>query len=79
MKTTVSLKYFVNDGFWKQLFASKSPLTPSNLISLTVLVTLKLFAQFKHKIRAILASCKKLLNFTLLGNCFFDLFTEVEI
>ena len=53
MKTRVSLKYFVNDCLWKHCFASNSPQTPSNLISLIILVTLSSFTQFEPKIRAI--------------------------
>ena len=53
MKTGVSLKYFVNDCIWKQFLGSKSPQTSSNLISFTILVTLKPSTQFLPKIRAI--------------------------
>ena len=72
-----SLKYFVNDCLWKQFFASNSPQTPSNLISLTILVTVRPFTQFILKLEQL--SRKKVLKFSLLGNCFSDLFTEVEI
>ena len=41
MKTRVVLKYFVNDCLCKHLFDFNSPQTPSNLISLTILVTLR--------------------------------------
>ena len=63
MKTRVSLKYFVNDCFWKHFFASNSPHTSSNLISLTIVVTIRLFASFKLKLEQL--SCKKVLNFAL--------------
>ena len=53
MKTRVSLKYFVNNCLWKQISAFNSPQAPSNLISLTILVTLRPFTQFQPKIRAI--------------------------
>ena len=53
MKTSVSLKYFMNDRLWKHFFASNSPQFPSNLISLTSLVTLSPFTQFQLKIIAI--------------------------
>ena len=53
MKTTVSLKYFVNDCLWKHFIASTSPQTPSNFISLTILVTQRPFTEFYLKIRAI--------------------------
>ena len=46
MKTIASLKYFVNDCLWKHLFASNLPQTPSNLISLKILVTLRPLIQF---------------------------------
>ena len=41
MKTTVSLKYFVNDCLWKHFLKSNSPQTHSISISLTILVTLR--------------------------------------
>ena len=43
METRVSLKYFVNGCLWKHIITSNSPQTPSNLISLTILVTLRSF------------------------------------
>ena len=46
MKTTVSLKHFVNDCLWKKFFASIWPKAPSNLTYLTILVTLRPFTQF---------------------------------
>ena len=52
-KTRVSLKYFVNDYFRKEFFASNSPQTSSNLICLRILVTLRPFTQFKPKIREV--------------------------
>ena len=53
MKTRVSLKYFVSYCLWKLFFDSYSPQTPSNLISLTILVTVSPFTLFYPKIRAI--------------------------
>ena len=53
MKTRVNLKYFVNDCVRKQFFAPTFPQTPPNLISLTILVTLRPFTQFKLKMTAI--------------------------
>ena len=53
MKTRVSLKYFVNDCLWKHFFDSNTPQTLSNLISLTVMVTLRPFTLFQCKIREI--------------------------
>ena len=46
METGVSLKYFVNDCFWKHFLASNSPQNLSNLFSLTALVPLRSFTQF---------------------------------
>ena len=46
METRVSLKYFVNGCLWKPFFTYKLPQTSPNLISLTILVTLRLLAQF---------------------------------
>ena len=43
VKTTVSLKYFVTGCLWKPVFDSSSAQTPSKLISMTILVTLKDF------------------------------------
>ena len=42
----VCLKYFVNDCLWKQYLAFNSPQTPSNLICLTIFVTLRPLTQF---------------------------------
>ena len=53
MEARVSLRFFVNDCLWKHFFASKSTQTHSNLISLTILVTLRPSTQFQPKIRAI--------------------------
>ena len=71
MKTRVSLKYFLSDPLWKQFLASNSPQIPSNLISLTILVTLR------KKIERL--NCRKVLKFALFDNCFSDIFSEVEI
>ena len=70
MKSKVSLKYFVNNCLWKHFLAS-------NLNSLTMLVTLRPFTSFNLKLEQ--SSCKKVLKFALLGNCFSDLLTEVKI
>ena len=53
MKTRVNLKYPANGCLWKHFFASNSTQTPSNLIYLTIFVTLRPFTQFQPKIRAI--------------------------
>ena len=76
-KARVSLKYIVNDCLCEHLFASNSPQTPSNLILLTLLVTLRSVTLFYPKFRAINSQIK--LKFVLLGNRFSDLFTEVKI
>ena len=77
MKTRVSLKYFVNNCLWKTFFDCNSPQTPSNVISLIIMVTLRSFTLFNLKLEQL--SCKKKLKYDLLDNCFSDLFTEVEI
>ena len=46
MEARVSPKYFLNCCLWKYAFASNLPQSPSNLISLTVLVNLRPFEQF---------------------------------
>ena len=46
MKTRVILKYFVTDFLWKPFLHSNSSQTPSNLISLTILVTLRILTVF---------------------------------
>ena len=53
MKLRISQKDFANDCLWKQLFASNSSQIPSNIVSLKMLLTLRLFTQFWPKIRAI--------------------------
>ena len=77
MKTRVSIKYFVNDCLWKPYLDSNSLQTPSNLISLIYLVTPKPFIFFNLKLEIL--SCKKVPKIALLGNCFSQLFAEVEI
>ena len=65
METRISLKYFVNGSLWKDVFASNSPKTPSNLISLTILVTLRPFTQLEPKIRATTLQKKAKIYLTL--------------
>ena len=77
MKTSVCLIYFVNDCLWKQFFTSNLPQYPSDLILWTILVTIRLFAQFQIRIRA--TRLHKSANFILLDNYFTNLFTEVQI
>ena len=77
LKNGVSLKYFVTDCLWKSFFDSNSSQTSSKLISLTILVTMRLFTMFYFKIRAI--KLEKTLKFALLGNCFFDHFDNFEV
>ena len=76
MKTRVSLKYFVNDCLSKHFFDSNLPQTLSNAISLTSLVTLR---PFTLNLKLEILSCKKVLKFALLSNCFSDLLSEVDI
>ena len=52
MKTKVFLKYFVRSCLWKQCFDCNLPQGLSNLISLTILVTLKPLTQFLLTIKA---------------------------
>ena len=77
MKTTVSLKCFVNDCFWKQHFSSNSPQTTSKLNFVGNFGHSKAYHCFNLKLEQL--SCKKVLKFVLLGNSFSDLITEVEI
>ena len=65
MKTRVSLKYFVNDCLWKPFFDSNLPQTSSNLISLTILLTLKPFTLFGALITHITRVAERL---KILGN-----------
>ena len=51
IKTRVYLKYFVNDCLYKLFILPIRFRFPSNLICLTILLTLKLLKQFQHKIR----------------------------
>ena len=74
LKTRVCLKYFVHHCLCKQFLVSKPPQATSNLICLTILVTLRPVTQFSFKSRA--TKLKKL-KFVLLHNYFSDLFTEV--
>ena len=53
MKTRVTLKYLLNDYLWKHFFHFNSPPTLPNLISLTILVTLRHFTRFQSKVRQI--------------------------
>ena len=46
IKPRFSLNYFVTDSLWKPFFDYKSPQTSLNLISLTILVTLRPFTMF---------------------------------
>ena len=77
MKARLSVKYFVDDYLRKPLFTSNSTLTPLNLVSLRILVTLRPFTKFYKKLEKL--SHKIELKFALLGNCFSDLFTVVKI
>ena len=68
----------MNDCIWKYGLAANSSKTISNSICLKILVTLGPFTHsFNLKLKPL--SCKKMLKFVLRGNCYFDLFAEVEI
>ena len=61
MKTTVCLKYFLNDCISKQFFASNLPYVPSNLNSYTIFV--QLISQDSNlNIKQL--SCQKVLQIT---------------
>ena len=53
MKSRVSRSFFVVYCPWKHFFDFYSPQTPSNLISLTVFVTLSIFGPCYPKIGAV--------------------------
>ena len=53
METRVSLRYFVSYCLCKLFIDSEVPQTLSNVISLTILLTLSPFTLFEPKIRAI--------------------------
>ena len=57
--------------------APNSPQTPSNLICLTIFVTLRPLTQLSPKISA--TNLQKALNFSFLDNYFPDLSTEAKI
>ena len=61
----------------KRFFPSILPEVLSNLISLTILVTLKYLTEFQRQIRV--TNFWKVLQFALHDNYFFDLFIEVQI
>ena len=75
MKTRVSLKYFVNVSGNNFLLLTCPD--PFKLDFFDNFGNSKAFHSFNLKLEQL--SCKKVLNFALLGNCFSDLFTEVEI
>ena len=77
MKSRVSLKYFVIDSLWKEFLASKLPQTLSNLTALTLFINLGPLTQFQLKLEQLIF--KKVLKFVLLGNYFFNFFSEVQI
>ena len=84
METGVSPRYFVSYPLWKLFFliltrprAPPPPPPPPDLISLTILITVRLCALFSPKIREIKKN--KVLKFTLPGNYISELSTEIEI
>ena len=52
MRTRVCLKYFPNDCLWKQFFVFEVLPDLFQLDFLKVLITLRLFSQLQHRIRA---------------------------
>ena len=74
MKASVSLKCFVTGYLWKLFFDCNLSQTPSKLISLTFLKFLELSCSKLEQL-----SSKKGQKSVLLGNCFSNVFTDVEI
>ena len=66
----------MTDCLWKPFFDYNLPQTLSNLIYLTILVTLRPSTLFSPKDRASKVQKK---SKSLLDNCCFHLFTELEI
>ena len=78
MRTKFCLKYLVNGCLWKQLLVSKWSQTSSNLICLSIFITLRPLKLFWTKIRATNLE-KKMIKFVFLENYFPSLFTELQI
>ena len=76
-KAKVCLKYFVNYCLWKQFLASNSLQNSSNLICLTIFVTLNLWHSFNLRLQQII--CKEALKFVLLDNNFPGVFSEAKV
>ena len=72
----VSLKYIVSYCVCKLIFDSNLSQIPSNLTSLTYLVTLRLFKLFCFKIRE--SKQQKVIKLALLCNCFLDLLPRLN-
>ena len=79
MKTGACPKYPVTDCLWKPPFDSNSSQTLSNLIPLTLLVTLRPLTLHCFNLGLEQSICKKGQRLPLLDNCFSDLLTDVEI
>ena len=77
MKTRVSLKYFANACLWKHFLLLTCPRPPQIFFDNSGNSKAFHSKAFNLKIKKL--SCKKEVHFPLLGNCFSDLFTEVEI
>ena len=81
MKTRVSLKYMVSYCLWKHFCDSNSPRIPPGSFKPNFLemfgISKAFYTVFDLKLKKL--SCEKLLNFALIGGCFSDLFTVVEI
>ena len=78
MKKRVWLKYFVNDCLWKRFLPSNLSHTASNLICLTILVTVRHLTQ-SQPLKLKQQSCKAGLRFVLLDNYFSDHVTENKL
>ena len=74
IKNRVSLKYFINDGLWKQVLVFSSPETLSSLMCLTI------FAIFDTVLTLKLETLisKKVLKFTLYDNYFPNILAEAQ-
>ena len=73
MKIRVCLKYFVNGCLWKQSLASDLSQTPSVLVFLTIIITLRPLYSFDLKLEQLIG--KQGLKVVLFDNYFLDLFT----
>ena len=77
MKTGVNLKYFVNESLCKLFFSFSRTSDPLKLDFFDNFGNSKAFHVVLIQFRAI--KLKKVLKLAFRGNCFSDIFTEVEI